>query len=296
MFAFFAAHNLLQEAMMQRPGFKFGVMLGHMEVLGVAVWSYLERTYIVKERTRVAPLTAYPLLTLCLMSSAAFSNMSLNYINFPTKVVFRSCKLIPTMFVSTIINKRLFSTGEYLCAVAVCAGLVLFAAADWKLTPSFNPVGLVLVSLSVVADSILPNLQESLFRGGSSRLEVTMYTNIFTLVVMTVTTLASGDLIGILRLAAVDHVLACYMAVYTGIAYVAITLFMTIVKRFGAVVGVFLGTLRKGVTLVLSFLLFPKAFSWCYVIGATLVLAGLLTASLIKERNKPNMKQSLSNV
>jgi adenosine 3'-phospho 5'-phosphosulfate transporter B3 len=31
---FFGLHNLLQEAMMNIEGFKFGVMLGYMEVLG----------------------------------------------------------------------------------------------------------------------------------------------------------------------------------------------------------------------------------------------------------------------
>jgi adenosine 3'-phospho 5'-phosphosulfate transporter B3 len=33
-FLFFGLHNLLQEAMMNIEGFKFGVMLGYMEVLG----------------------------------------------------------------------------------------------------------------------------------------------------------------------------------------------------------------------------------------------------------------------
>jgi hypothetical protein len=33
-FLFFGLHNYLQEAMMNIPGFQFGVMLGYMEVLG----------------------------------------------------------------------------------------------------------------------------------------------------------------------------------------------------------------------------------------------------------------------
>jgi hypothetical protein len=33
-FLFFGAHNYLQEAMMNIPGFNFGVMLGYMEVFG----------------------------------------------------------------------------------------------------------------------------------------------------------------------------------------------------------------------------------------------------------------------
>jgi len=289
-FFFFGIHNVLQEAMMKIPGFNFGVMLGYMEVIGVCVCSYFERTCIAKETGRVAPLSAYPLLTFCLLSSSALSNMALNYINFPTKVVFRSCKLIPTMVVASVLNKKTFTSLEYSCALAVCAGLVFFAAADWQLTPSFNSIGLILVSLSVVADAILPNAQERLFKMGSSRLEVTFYTNFFTLICMTVTTFLSGDLIGIIKHAVNDHQLALYMVVYTFIAYIAISTHMTVVKRFGGVAAVVLATARKGMTLVLSFILFPKAFSWLYVIGAVLVLGGLLLSSLFKIRSKEMAK------
>jgi hypothetical protein len=33
-FLFFGLHNFLQEALMTIPGFKFGMMLGYLEVLG----------------------------------------------------------------------------------------------------------------------------------------------------------------------------------------------------------------------------------------------------------------------
>ena len=259
----------------------------------VAVCSFVERTYIAKERGRVAPLSAYPLLTFCLMSSSALSNLALNFINFPTKVVFRSCKLIPTMAVASVIHRKVFTLKEYCCALAICAGLVMFAAADWQLSPSFHPVGLTLVSLSVCADAILPNAQERLFRLGSSRLEVTFFTNIFTLMVMTFTTLLSGDLIGIIQFARKTPRLQLYMVVYTFIAYIAISVHMTVVKRFGGVTAVLVATVRKAMTLVLSFIIFPKKFSWFYVLGAGLVLGGLTVSSLAKmdERRQQTERQ-----
>lgn len=290
MFIFFGAHNILQEAIMKIPGFTHGVMLGYMEVIGVTICSFLERKYVAKETNRVAPISAYPLLTICLMASSSLSNMSLNYINFPTKVVFRSCKLIPTMIIATMLNKQTFSSVEYTSALAISAGLVIFAAVDWKLTPTYNPIGLVLVGLSVVADAILPNAQEKLFKLGSSRLEVTFYTNFFTLIAMSVTTLASGTLPAAMKLAFSDRQLAMYMIVYTGISYIAISTFMMIVKKYGGVAAVLLATARKAMTLILSFLLFPKAFSWYYVVGATLVLGGLLTVSMMKLNKKKKEK------
>jgi solute carrier family 35 (adenosine 3'-phospho 5'-phosphosulfate transporter), member B3 len=216
------------------------------------------------------------------MASSALSNLALNFINFPTKVVFRSCKLIPTMVVASVIHRKVFTSKEYSCAVAICTGLVLFAAADWQLSPSFHPVGLTLVSLSVCADAILPNAQERLFRMGSSRLEVTFFTNIFTLMVMTGTTLISGDFFGIIQFARKTPILRVYMCVYTFIAYIAISVHMTVVKRYGGVTAVLVATVRKALTLVLSFIVFPKKFSWLYVIGAGLVLGGLTVSSLAK--------------
>lgn len=269
---------------MNLDGFHFGVMLGYMEVLGVTICSFVERTYIKKETERVAPLSAYPLLTLCLLSSSSLSNLALNYINFPTKVIFRSCKLIPTMVISTVVNKRAFTMAEYASALAVCVGLITFTMAEWTLSPLFHPVGIILVSLSVVADSILPNVQEQIFSKGSSRLEVTLYTNWFTLLSMTAITSYSGDLLGMIRYGAENHILIMYMTIYTFVAYIAISMFMQVVKGYGGVVAVFLGTIRKALSLILSFLIFPKQFSWMYVIGSALVLGGLMTSSILKQK------------
>lgn len=57
------------------------------------------------ETSRQAPWTAYITLCVCLFISSAASNLSLDYINYPTKVVFRSCKAssLTTLFSMIII-------------------------------------------------------------------------------------------------------------------------------------------------------------------------------------------------
>jgi solute carrier family 35 (adenosine 3'-phospho 5'-phosphosulfate transporter), member B3 len=299
-YLFFGIHNYLQEAIMNvNDGLDhLGVMLGYFEVLGVTVCSYLERLYYVhyeqkmEYTQRKAPLSAYPMLTLCLLSSSALSNVSLNYINFPTKVVFRSCKLIPTMMIASLLHQKMFTSTEYTCAMAACIGLILFAAADFQTRPSFHPIGLVLVSASVFADAILPNAQESLFRNyNASRLEVTLHTNLFTLIIMTVSTIVSGDLFRCVRLMLSNRLLCLYFFIYTFVAYVAISFHMNVVKRYGGVAAVVIATGRKAMTLIVSFLLFPKAFTWYYPLGTMLVLSGLTWASLSKLYSKPSLTQ-----
>ena len=102
MFLFFGMHNILQEAIVNLLSNSISddeslssklksngtLMLGYAEVVGVLVFSYLERVHMTNEGgfSRVAPLRAFPLLTGCLFASSALSNLSLSYINFPTKV------------------------------------------------------------------------------------------------------------------------------------------------------------------------------------------------------------------
>jgi adenosine 3'-phospho 5'-phosphosulfate transporter B3 len=296
-FFFFGVHNVIQEAMLNTEGFTFGVMLGWMEVLGVTLCSALERSSLPfigngeGRRPRMAPWQAYPPLTICLVMSSSLASLSLNYINFPTKVVFRSCKLLPTMIIAYMMgNANRFTYVEVGSAIAVCAGLITFAAGDWSLSnPKFHPFGLSLVSLSVFADAVLPNAQEKLFRTfDASKSEVMFFTNIYTLVVQTCSALLSGDFVGMFYFVMgksfhevnyfsrflgstgsqvveeehsaelkddfmgastqgnIRYKFIQYMVLYILISHIAVSAHTAVVKKFGGVAAVFIGTARKG--------------------------------------------------
>jgi hypothetical protein len=111
-------------------------------------------------------------------------------------------------------------------------GLVC-AAADRKLKPNFHPIGLAFVTLPVCTDAIFPNAQERFFWLGSLRVEVTLFTNILTMLAMTVTTLLLGDLFRLIAFAQTSQIACIYIGIYTFIAYVAIWMHMNVVKQFG---------------------------------------------------------------
>ena len=137
---FFGCHNYMQELIMSLPGFKIGVFLGYLEVLGVTICSYFERVYT-GETVRKASWTSYFALCIFLLISSATSNFALNYINYPTKVVFRSCKLIPTMIIAVGFNNKQVYWFEFMFGTFISMGLVFFAAADFTVYPDFNTLG-----------------------------------------------------------------------------------------------------------------------------------------------------------
>lgn len=100
---------------------------------------------------------------------------------------------------------------------------------------------------------------------------------------MTVAFTLSGDLpIAIGYALANPHALLL-MTIYTFLAYVAITFHMALVKEFGGIVTVLVGNTRKAITIVLSFILFPKPYSVFYLGGGVLVFGSLIGNAFMKE-------------
>lgn len=126
------------------------MFLGYLEVLGVAVCSYVERTTM-GETTRKASWTSYTMLCFCLLVSSATSNIALAYINYPTKVVFRSCKLIPTMVIAMSYNNKKVAWYEFMFGIFISLGMVLFAAADFQVYPNFDFIGILFCCLLFIA-------------------------------------------------------------------------------------------------------------------------------------------------
>lgn len=289
-FVCFAGHNFMQEYIMSMPGFNVGIFLGYLEVVGVTGFSLIERVYAGDLKMK-ARWTDYGTVTAILLMSSGFSNTALGYINYPTKVVFRSCKLIPTMAVAVFFNHRRVEAFQFFYGALLSVGMILFAAADFHTVPTFNGYGITLVSLSVVADAFLPNVQERIFEKGASRAEVSFSTNLLCLGAMTVWMLFTQQLQAALIFSFASQWNLFVMMGYTVLSYVAISFHMTMVKEFGGVTAVLVGNTRKVLSVILSFFFFPKPFSWLYVGGGVLVFGSIIASEMTKELQKRESKR-----
>ncbi|CAN0140446.1 unnamed protein product [Ectocarpus sp. 12 AP-2014] len=190
------------------------------------------------------------------------------------------------MAIAVLWRKKIVSRWEFLAAFCVCAGLVIFGKADAKLEPDFDPRGIAMVMLSVCADAFLPNMQEHVLSMGASRVEVTFFTNSLTVLGMLLSTAANGHLAEFLSYAVTSSSALLHMLVYGVMSHVAISAHMMVLKEYGGVTAVLVGNTRKSMTIALSFVLFPKPFSYRFVLGGALVLGGLAANVMIKERRK----------
>ena len=118
----------------------------------------------------------------------ALSNVAVQYLNYPTQVVFKSCKTIPVMLLGVFYYGKKYNGLEYLAMLSLSVGMIAFTLGDravntpqWSSTgipespfPSSAPFysnrllavcvcvssGLVLISLALAADGLIGNVQE----------------------------------------------------------------------------------------------------------------------------------------
>jgi UDP-galactose transporter B1 len=96
------------------------------------------------------------------------SNEALSYVSYPTAVLAKSSKLIPTMLVGFLLERKRFSTQEWCGAALITAGITTFNlsrlstndAANEQDVDSIFGIGLLLFSL--VMDGLLASFQGAL--------------------------------------------------------------------------------------------------------------------------------------
>ena len=59
--------------------------------------------------------------------------------------------------------RRKYPAHEYVSALLLVLGLILFTLADANTSPNFSMIGVVMVTGALVMDSFLGNLQEAIF-------------------------------------------------------------------------------------------------------------------------------------
>ena len=147
-----AARARVQEGVWHVPHFKFSGYMTLVTAATMAACGQLERVFT-GDHNRIGSLQSYLKLSLLTLSGMYFTNWSLQYLNYPTRVLFKSSKLVPTMLAGTVMQGRKYSLLEYLAAGGLVAGVVLFTLGDAELLPSFHSMGILLIAIGVVGSA-----------------------------------------------------------------------------------------------------------------------------------------------
>jgi len=235
----------------------------------------------------------------CYVGAMACSNEAVVYVSYPVAVLAKSCKLIPTMLVGQLVEGRLYSMTEWMAALLISFGIVLFHFSRMKDGSSLTEggsdaatYGMTLLSISLGLDGVLASFQNFIKRPMPNfrvpnAIETMLWMNLYAIIFLVPMAIYSGQWANGMRLFAEQtQVLTSKIALLNlTVAAGQVFIFLTI-TWYSPVITTTITTTRKFCTILLSVLTFGHSFTTIQWVAIGLVFAGLYLAILMVQRRR----------
>ncbi|CAH8464090.1 unnamed protein product [Schistosoma bovis] len=221
---------------------------------------------------------------------------ALIYISFPSQVILKACKVLPVMFMGRFIQKKLYSWQEYFTAAIICLGMVMFFYTNPGQTQLSNEKidntqfllsfsGYLLIIGYIVCDSFTSNWQDYMFQTYKlTSLQVMAGVNIWSIFLTLISLIVHGELIssilfGLNRPKFIFDVLTSSLCSAFGQLFIFLTL-----SQFGAATFVLIMTLRLGLSMILSCIIFSHELHPIAICGVVVVFFGLFSKMFLRQK------------
>ncbi|KAF5205803.1 UDP-galactose/UDP-glucose transporter [Thalictrum thalictroides] len=245
----------------------------------------------------VNPWKTYVKLSAVLMGSHGLTKGSLAFLNYPAQLMFKSTKVLPVMVMGAFIPglRRKYPLHEYVSAILLVIGLILFTLADAQTSPNFSVIGVVMVLGALVMDSFLGNLQEAIFTMNpeTTQMEMLFCSTVVGLPFLIPPMVMTGELF-IAWNSCYQHPYVYAVLIFEAMAtFIGQVSVLSLIALFGAATTAMVTTARKAVTLLLSYLIFTKPLTGQHGSGLILIAMGIILKLL--PDNNSNKKKILKD-
>ncbi|CAF3820765.1 unnamed protein product [Rotaria sordida] len=276
-FIYYITYGYLQELMFTLDGFdNTAWFLTCYQFLVYAVLSFIHLGISGLEQRRIS-YASYILLASLTVSTMGLSNYAVAYLNYPTQVMFKCCKLIPVLIGGILIQKKTFNRYDVAAAFCMSIGLIFFTLADSKVQPNFNLYGVIIICSALVADAAIGNYQEKIMKEYHvPNVEIVFYSFLFGFGFVLIGLLITNHFFSSLHFWNMHPVPTYgYGLIFSIFGYLGIDSVLTLIKEYGALICVTVTTCRKAITIILSFTLFSKPFVFDYIWSGLIVIIGI---------------------
>ena len=225
-----------------------------------------------------APFHIFGLLSVIIVITYAASNASLVYIDYATKIIVKSCKLVSVMVVGIVFFSRRFKCYEYVASVLLVIGLLFLALGGQStMDVSLSMTGFAFIFTSLLADSVSGNIQDVIlrdFRDSPSTLVFFSY-SLGTLILFAINVL-SNELSEGFRFCQQNPSIYFFIVLFGALGYATSTIFAYMIQESGIILSITLTTFRKCLSIILSFVVFPKPFSFYHFLAIVFIFSGII--------------------
>mmetsp|Transcript_18737 Transcript_18737/g.24127 ORF Transcript_18737/g.24127 Transcript_18737/m.24127 type:complete len:424 (+) Transcript_18737:107-1378(+) len=238
------------------------------------------------------------------VGAMTFSNEAVPLVSYPVAVLAKSCKLIPIMLVGQFVEHKLYSASEWLAALLISAGIVVFHLSQMvhqSAATHHQTIGMALLGLSLFCDGLLSSCQNLLKRPMKKEgyhppnaAQTMLFVNLYALLYLVPWTIYNGQMQdGTERFWQASSRL---VIVNGAVGFGQIFIFLTC-AWYDPIVTTTITTTRKFFTIILSVHTYGHVFSALQWTAVAMVFCGLYLSILGQQQGKKNKnvaKQSQS--
>lgn len=297
LFIFAISCGLIQELLIVRMADrKLAFFISMCQFSGYSLWSYLLSIFHARKKktfkNRKVPLYVYLCLSILRAIDVSMSNLSMRYLNYPTKTIIKSSRVAFTMWTGLLTGRR-YKLSDYFVAVIIVTGLIIFLHADSN-AAVFHPLGIFMLGISLMCDGVVNNWSEESMKYydlGHDEFLFNLYS--ISLIFTVIAAFFSGDLkLGftfLLQPGTFEEIkdnsttfsfspsskrAAVILMMTTG--YFGSSCAFGLTKHFGAFVSSITVTTRKSLTVIFSFFVYHNVCSVEHIVGVIIFLSGLV--------------------
>lgn len=281
---FHVVNSVLQEAVFHLPGFDHSVVLSFMQSFWIAALALIQ--FWRAGESRRAPILTYICLSVFSTVSVILTNEASKLLNYPTQVIFKSSKLLFVMAlrVCTVKHKKRTTLTEGVAAIILVVGLVFFTYAtssakgqeilNFGSDAFFGVAGIV---IALCCDALLYIGEEkycfAIYK--TSNNEIILFIYGFASLNALATLVASGRTAVSVEYMFANQSFAPLVFGYSICNFVGTYFLLEIVSEFESNSAVVVTSLRKMVTVLLSYVIYPKPFGFMHGVGLICVCGGI---------------------
>jgi len=283
----YSLYGLAQEEIMttkfgtEQEMFKETTFLLLFQTLCNALFAYLTLLFT-REPPMSTSMFAFAPPAFFYIAAMYTSNVALQYIDYPTQVLGKSCKPLSVLLVGTVMTRSLLPTAKYVSVVLISAGIVLFSLQKVKkggvdeMSDTQLLYGRALIFVSLLSDGLTGALQDALV--GSKRpsaYHLMLWNNLWAAAYLAVVAaFSSGVMKGVAF--ASRHPSLVPMMVSFALTSAAGQMFIYYtVRHHGSLVCTMLTTTRKFFTILLSVFWFGHELSRTQWTAVAVVFVGI---------------------
>lgn len=246
-------------------------------------------------------LLKFVLIAITSSLASPFGYASLKYIDYPTQILGKSCKLLPVMALGVLVYGRRFPPHKYLVVAMVTAGVAMFTLYNGKVQKSSKANagsswwGLSLLSVNLLLDGLTNSTQDQMFKQFKTISGPSMMVGLNLMSSTLVTAYLSSGLTT--ELADALQFMKAHPAIVQDILLFAfcgamgqLAIFYTL-EKFGSLVLVTVTLTRKMFTMLLSVVWFNHALTPGQCVGVALVFGGISAEAFFKKQDDSKHKR-----